>query len=157
MKKITFKTLSILLAAVLLVVALHLSAFAEEVSATSLCQHIFDETESVVSYRYESDSVCIRIVEVVEICQKCGLENTYVVENKTSHHDEEFYNTYYSSHSNEYHMTTVYLEEICLCCGGIINSYEEYFELECHEFDDSVDPEVDLEGVCILCGDEVSW
>ena len=25
------------------------------------------------------------------------------------------------------------------------------------EFDDTVDPEVDLEGVCILCGDEVSW
>ena len=42
-------------------------------------------------------------------------------------------------------------------CGATINSYEEYFELECHEFGDTVDPEVDMEGVCTICDAEVSW
>lgn len=156
MKKITFKTLSILLAAVLLVAAFHLATFAEEVSATSSCQHVFEATVSV-TYTYESDTECLRTEKWVETCIECNFVNNYEVETYTSHNIGECYNTYYSSHSNEYHIATEYLEEICLCCGGIINSYEEYSSLECHEFDDTVDPEVDLEGVCILCGDEVSW
>lgn len=203
MKKFMFKALSIMLAAVLLVAALPIAAFAEEVNAVSSCKHFFEvnnyancdnysdayhlktlysistcilcgyevivEEDSYYEYHttymsydetytYESRSSCRYTLYEVNACIWCEYENKVVVDTSTDKHNtEECYTPYYSSHSNEYHMTTVYLEDICLCCGEIINSYEEYFELECHEFDDSVDPEVDLEGVCILCGDEVSW
>ena len=157
MKKITFKTLSILLAAVRLVAALPVAAFAEDASADSLCPHIFQKREYIL-YEKLSKSVCLREVYSWEVCVICGItvNDSYKSELR-QHQCETRYSTYYSPHSNEYHSTVEYLEDICLCCGEIINSYEEYFDLECHVFDDSVDPDVDLEGVCILCGDEVSW
>ena len=203
MKTITFKTLSILLAAVILVAALPITAFAEGVNGTSSCQHTFEVTEyetyeacgneyhqrtlyrsstciwcgyEVIvegdsyyeahttyasydeKYTFESRSSCRYTLYEIKTCIWCENENTIVVSTSTDDHNtEEHYNTYYSPHSNEYHSTVEYLEDVCLCCGEIINSYEEYFDLECHVFDDSVDPDVDLEGVCILCGDEVSW
>lgn len=203
MKKTTFKTLSILLAAVVLVAALPITAFAEAVNGTSSCQHTFEVTEyetydecsneyhkkilyrsrtciwcgyEVIveedsyyeahtpydsydeKYTFESRSKCRYTLYEIKTCIWCDFENTYEVYTYTkSHNTEEYYNTYYLSHSNEYHNTVGYLEDICLDCGEKINSYEEYNGLEYHEFDDSVDPEVDMEGVCILCGDEVSW
>lgn len=203
MKTITFKTLSILLAAVVLVAAMPITAFAEAVNGASSCQHTFEVTEyetyeacsneyhhktlyrsstciwcgyevtveedsydedhttyktSYATYTYESRSSCRYTLFEDNTCIWCDFENTYEVYTYTkSHNTEEYYNTYYLSHSNEYHNTVGYLEDICLDCGEIINFYEEYNGLEYHEFDDSVDPEVDMEGVCILCGDEVSW
>jgi hypothetical protein len=157
MKKITFKTLSILLVAALLVAALPIAVYAEDASSDSSCPHFFQERE-YIHYEYQSKSVCLREVYRWEQCVICGITVNYSYDPEpTTHNCETRYKTYYSTHSNEYHTTVEYLEEICLCCGKIINSYEEYFDLECHEFDDSVDPEVDTEGVCILCGDEVSW
>ena len=99
---------------------------------------------------------CLLGIFISDIIQTITVNDSYDPE-PTTHNCETRYKTYYSTHSNEYHTTVEYLEESCLCCGKIINSYEEYFDLECHEFDDSVDPEVDTEGVCILCSDEVSW
>ena len=203
MKRFTFKTLSILMAAVLLVAALPNATFAEEASADSSCLHIFTVTECITyetpglevhcktiydwhicllcdydvmvikdsvyephytetsyedSFHYYSKDEHRIIREIIKTCVLCQ----YIMPIETKHfyreHDtEEYYNTYYSSYSDEYHNKVVYLEEICVFCGAIINSYEEYFELECHEFEDTVDPEVDMEGVCTICGDEVSW
>ena len=40
-------------------------------------------------------------------------------------------------------------------CGDIRVEITPNFEY--HEFDDSVDPEVDMEGVCIICGELIYW
>ena len=112
MKTITFKTLSILLAAVLLVAALPVTAFAEDVSPSAIrpCEHNYVEEESP-TYLYVS---------------------------------------------NTYHRVTVTLVKNCVWCDSSIFIRDTHY-LELHEFDDSVDPEVDMEGVCIYCGEMIYW
>ena len=112
MKKITFKTLSILLAAVLLVAALPVTAFAEDVSPCAIrpCEHNFEVTYYAVRLPA----------------------------------------------TNEYHYTTIHMIIVCTLCGYSYSDVGEPFP-EWHEFDDSVDEEVDMSGTCIYCGDYVSW
>jgi hypothetical protein len=157
MKKIMFKSLSILLAAVLLIVASSITVYAEDASPTSVCHHAFKENKFIF-YSFKSKSVCVRNETSWEACISCGIVvNSNLKTDDITHDTEMQYTTYYSTHSNEYHNTVEYLEEFCICCEHIINSYEEYFALECHVFNDTVDPEYDTSGRCILCGDEVSW
>ena len=111
MKTITFKTLSILLAAVILVAALPVTAFAEDVSpcAPPVCAHNYVE-EVTPSYLYIS---------------------------------------------NTYHQLTVTRVKNCVWCDSSFIDETHYIEV--HEFDDSVDPEVDMEGVCIFCNRMIYW
>jgi hypothetical protein len=112
MKTITFKTLSILLAAVLLVAALPVTAFADDVSicAAPECEHNYVEEES---------STCLYV-------------------------------------SNTYHRVTETLVKNCVWCESSITIRDNQY-LALHEFDDSVDPEVDMEGVCTGCGRMIYW
>ena len=112
MKKITFKTLSILLAAVLLVVVLPIAAFAEDVS----CR---EDPDGLHSYDVRYYTVCVPA-------------------------------------SDEYHQRIIYASLKCTLCGDSA-VIEISSESEAHDFGDEIDPEVDMEGVCIICGDEISW
>ena len=111
MKKSAFKTLSILLAAVLLVVALPITAFAEDVSpcAPPVCKHNYE-----ISYYF-----------------------THIPE------------------ADSHHIVVVYESWECVWCGDAF-TYESAYE-EGHDFGDEIDPEVDMSGVCIICGREVYW
>lgn len=73
MKKITFKTLSILLAAVLLVAALPVAAFAEDVSpcATLSCEHLNTETSYPRFYNYLTNEEHMVYEYRFEICFSC--------------------------------------------------------------------------------------
>ena len=118
MKKFAFKTLSILLAAVLLAVAMPIAAFSEDVSPCNDSEHSH-----------------------AHIYEWCYTEYRY-----------KFY-------SDEYHITQVYPAEGCVLCG-LIRSVDDTFDydyLESHEFDESVDPEVDMEAVCIYCETTIYW
>lgn len=74
MKTITFKTLSILLAAVLLVAALPLSAFAEDASpcATPTCEHAETEISYTASAFYMTNEEHLITVYIKETCSKCN-------------------------------------------------------------------------------------
>ena len=113
MKTITFKTLSILLAAVILVAALPVIAFAEDVSPCVVypCEHnvkVFDE-----------------------------YSHTWA--------------------SNEFHYTLWIQVERCTLCEKIFDVWEVDYVLNGHCFDDSVDPEYDMQGVCSDCGEMIYW
>ena len=73
MKKITFKTLSILLAAVLLVAALPVAAFAEDVSpcATLSCEHLDIDKFSTYVYEYVSNEEHMVTEYYFKICADC--------------------------------------------------------------------------------------
>jgi len=111
MKKFAFKTLSILLAAVLLAAALPLAAFAEDVSMCDIrpCSHNYQESTDTT--------------------------HVYV--------------------SNEYHLTTEYAFLVCVWCGDSYTNETQNYEY--HRFDDSVDEEVDIQGVCVDCKRMIYW
>ena len=113
MKTITFKTLSILLAAVLLVAALPVTAFADDVSPSAIrpCEHNY-EVRTNISIDYIS---------------------------------------------NELHRVREYYVVTCLWCGDSYISNDVVDRYEYHEFDDSVDPECDMQGVCIYCNEMIYW
>lgn len=157
MKKITFKSLSILLALVLLVTALPVAAFAEDVSpcADLPCEHNFT-TRHTTSYVPISETEHITTHYTIENCIWCG-ENS--ISNDAPYFESHDFieNSYvgYVYINNEYHITTEYTVKVCqMCKERYIN---ESSKQEWHEFDDSVDPEVDMEGVCTCCGGEISW
>jgi hypothetical protein len=116
MKTITFKTLSILLAAVILVAALPLAAFAEDSSSSVLPNEAHTH---ILGLFYPED---------------CD---------------------YYS---NEYHIVTLYEEQKCIECGWLIYKIALAYRYENHTCDTSiVDPEVDMQGDCIYCGETFYW
>ncbi|MBO5967864.1 MAG: hypothetical protein J6S14_05125 [Clostridia bacterium] len=114
MKTITFKTLSILLAAVLLVVALPVTAFAEDVSPCAIpsCEHTNTEFRIIESYMHVT---------------------------------------------NEEHLVTLRLFEICSRCEKVISREEMDSWLEPHTIDPSVDQECEMDGPCIYCGETIYW
>ena len=116
MKKFAFKTLSILLAAVLLVAALPLAAFAEDSSSSAL-------------------------------------------PNQAHIHDFDlFYPKEFNYYSNEDHIVTLYEEQKCIECGWSIYKIALAYTYEQHTYDTSIiDPEVDMQGDCIYCGETFYW
>lgn len=114
MKMITFKTLSILLAVVILVAALPLAAFAD---GSITCRQ--DPVNGEHNYQMTNE------------------EETCVYA------------------SNEYHLIMMYKSYSCIWCGKI--HVEETPRFENHEFDDSVDEEVDMQGFCIVCERMIYW
>lgn len=112
MKRITFKTLSILLAAVILVAALPVTAFAEDVS----CR---EDPDGLHTFNVRYFTTCV-------------------------------------PEAQDYHRRIYYASLQCTLCG-FSDVIELSSEREFHDFGDEVDPEVDMEGVCIICGDEISW
>ena len=157
MKKATFKTLSILLAAVILVAALHVTAFAEDVSPSAIrpCEHNY-VTRDDTTYVPVSDTAHLTTPYIVESCIWCGAANIFQGEPYFESHtyDVSYYKTYLYV-CNEYHWTTEYEINTCVCGDTLVEQGASYSEW--HEFDDSVDEEVDMNGVCIRCGEEVSW
>lgn len=159
MKKIMFKTLSILLAAVLLVAALPIALFAEDVShcAAVPCDHnieIFSQ-ETYVSYSIDYHLTTLYNVCYCSLCELV-LDVAVIKRYYESHNVEESRDKTYSPDSDAYHLTTEHVYETCICCGIEINSYE-IDSNETHVFEASVDPEVDMEGVCIYCGETIYW
>ena len=91
-------------------------------------------------------------------CKWCGMYNSSKTDELEEDHTKEWcYNTIYDRFSNEQHCAIQCHDLICLWCGDLFdrNIIDSWYDW--HEFDDSVDPEVDMDGVCILCGDAVSW
>lgn len=158
MKKATFKTLSILLAAAILVAALPVTTFAEDVSpcANIPCEHNY-QVHYETSYSPVSEESHLIMIDEIETCTWCG-ESTF----KGTDYDYEDHsfitsqNERYSYASNEYHYYIVEDINICTLCDGIYSEQQEVIE-EYHEFDDSVDPEVDMQGVCIYCNKMIYW
>ena len=115
MKRITFKILSILLAAVLLVAALPVTAFA---GSSISCRQ--DPINGDHSY---------------------GLNIWYA----------------YEYISNEYHLIIEYNSQVCSICNKVINAAPvDYWYVE-HLIDDSVDPECDMQGLCVYCNEMIYW
>ena len=112
MKKFAFKTLSILLAAVLLMAALPVAAFAEDVSTCA--------------------------------APTCG------------HNINTKIDTHYEKISDAIHQVVIHETIYCTWCdySELVNVY--WYNEE-HIFDNSVDPEVDMEGFCILCEEMIYW
>ncbi|MBR6579116.1 MAG: hypothetical protein IKK74_09245 [Clostridia bacterium] len=73
MKTITFKTLSILLAAVLLVAALPVTAFAEDVSpcAALSCEHPYTQETHPRFYKYVTNEEHMVYEYRFEVCLSC--------------------------------------------------------------------------------------
>lgn len=123
--------------------------------------HESHEYEGVYGEYYDLYSIRehLKVWFAYDICIWCGDVDIYTTDSCYEVHETEPY--YYESWdpaTNEYHLTKVNRDEICKWCGqttgsgSVVASWHDW-----HEFDDSVDPEVDMDGVCIRCGDAVSW
>ena len=112
MKKSVFKTLSILLAAVLLVAALPITAFAEDVSpcAPPVCEHNYEE-EFWYDYEYVTNEYHLAILFYSKECTICGDLAAYG--NDIGQPE---------SHSFDYDIVDpeVDMEGECVDCGGTI-------------------------------------
>lgn len=159
MKIIAIKIISVLLAVVVLVAALPLSVFAEDASACSVlqCEHNYEES-FFESSSYVTNEHHLTTLYCVEYCSLCGstLNITEMDSYLESHNVEVSSDKTYLPDSDEYHITTEHIYETCICCGVEISS-REIESYETHEFDASVDPEVDMEGVCVCCGEMIYW
>lgn len=158
MKTITFKTLSILLAAVILVAALPVTAFAEDVSPSAIrpCEHNF-EVHYEPHYTVFTEEMHLITIDIIKTCTWCG-EST-LIGTDYDYEDHDFitnHNERYSYASNEYHYYIVEDIKICTLCDKMCVEQQEPIE-EWHEFDDSVDPECDMQGVCIYCNKMIYW
>ena len=62
----------------------------------------------------------------------------------------------YTKISDAIHQVAIRETHFCTWCNysELVNVY---WRNEAHEFDDSVDPEVDMEGVCIYCKEMIYW
>jgi hypothetical protein len=158
MKKITFKTLSILIAAVILLAALPVTAFADDVSPCSIlpCEHNYQMRESI-RYVPLNEDYHHKIIDTINYCTWCGdssvVSTVYILED---HSFVSTHNERYVYATNDHHY---YIEEdvdTCLVCKGIYVEQQEPSR-QLHEFDDSVDPEVDMDGICIYCHEWISW
>jgi hypothetical protein len=111
MKKITFKTLSILLAAVLLVAALPVTAFAEDVSpcAALACEHLNTRTAYEYFYDYISNDEHYVHEYRLEVCLDCRESNSRWVDSWEEQHTIDL------SVDQEYEM-----EGPCIDCGETI-------------------------------------
>ena len=160
MKRITFKILSILLAAVLLVAALPVVAFAENVSpcASFDCEHNFVEG-CFETYNYVSTEKHLTTLYFAKYCTICAWTlEFYEAERDVVPHtidEESIVETYsHTYESNECHYTETSISKMCILCGEINETHGSY---NLHEFDDSVDEEVDMQGICICCGEMIYW
>lgn len=161
MKKFVSKTLSLFLAATLLVVALPLAAFAEEVCSFVHPghTHLFEEYIWEEKEYYSIDKHQV-IIHTTEQCAVCGVlsNNEVVTPALEDHYDIDVRSSWdYDYDSNEYHIKIEYSHKIYLCCDGTIVSKKVAETLEEHVIDPSVDQEVYMEGACIHCGETIYW
>ncbi|MBQ3228869.1 MAG: hypothetical protein IJB43_09820 [Clostridia bacterium] len=164
MKTITFKTLSILLAAVLLVAALPVTAFANNVYAFIDPGHTTHLFEEYVWTECEFFSVDWHEIatHTTKQCSVCGiLSDDEVVRYHMEKHDDviEDSDYIYEYDSNEYHNRIECTVITYRCCGNIMLTIPDYSTavLEEHEIHPSVDQECEIQGPCIHCDETIYW
>lgn len=158
MKKFALKSLSILLATVFLVAVLPLAALAEDINlyAVRPCEHDY-EVRNESTCAYVSDRLHLKTDYTITTCLLCGDATVDEGAPYFEYHDVEELNLItYLYVSNEYHRTQESVVKIGVSCDCHeivdVRSYDDW-----HEFDASVDPEVDMSGVCIRCHVQVYW
>lgn len=116
-----------------------------------------NEGSSYESYDYFSDDHHYKEWHVSITCIWCGENNDYITDSCFEYHEiDETLDTSYDYYSDEYHVKSVRYHAACLWCGWVKSSSESTSN-EWHDFGPYVDPEVDMEGVCIHCGAEIAW
>lgn len=163
MKTITIQTLSILLAAVLLVAALPVTAFADDVSLCTIIghSHIYEEYIWEENEFYSVDVHRV-IIHITERCTVCGiLSDDEVLRYSLAVHDAVIVSSgvQYEYLSNEYHNKIDCSCKIFACCDNttlIEPDYNTAVPL-CHTIDPSVDQEYEMEGTCVDCGETIYW
>ncbi len=164
MKKITFKTLSILLAAVLLVAALPVTAFANNVYAFIDPGHTTHLFEDYIWEENEFYSVDVHriIIHITKQCSVCGeLSENESIRYSMAPHDSIIVGSayIYNYDSNEYHAQITCSSKTFPCCDDttlIEPDYSTAVLLE-HIIDPSVDQETEMKGDCIDCGATIYW
>lgn len=157
MKKFAFKPLSILLATIFLVAVLPIAALAEDIGlAVRPCEHDYEVSDGTTC-AYLSDSLHYKTEYTITTCLLCGDYTVDYGESYVESHSVRAVTTKtYLYISNEYHRT----EETDIKVGVSCDCYEvveSRYNDELHEFSASVDPEVDMNGVCIRCHREIYW